>query len=123
VLAHAQRLRRAADFSSVVRHGARAGSSLIVVHVLGPDPADHGTRAPARAGFIVSRSIGNAVTRNRVVRRLRHLTRLRLPALPEGSLLVVRALPAAAAATSTDLGDALDDCLHRARRSAMRGSS
>ena len=91
---------------------------MLVVHLMGPDPA-HMTGGPARAGFIVSKSIGNAVTRNLVVRRLRHLTRPRLDELPEGSLLAVRALPAAAAATSSELGGALDQCLRRVRRSTV----
>lgn len=51
--------------------------------------------------------------RNQVKRRLRHLTRDRLDALAEGTVLVVRALPAAAAATSDVLGDDLDRALDR----------
>jgi ribonuclease P protein component len=61
------------------------------------------------------------VIRNRVVRRLRHLTRARLAELPDGSLVVVRALPASAAATSIDLGSALDHCFRKLARSTMRG--
>ena len=64
-------------------------------------------------GFVVSRSVGGAVTRNRVRRRLRHLVRERLDALPGNSLVVVRALPAAAEASYRDLGDDLDRCLDR----------
>ena len=51
---------------------------------------------PARVGFVVSKAVGNAVVRNRVKRRLRHLTREHLPALaglPGSAVLVVRALP------------------------------
>ena len=66
-----------------------------------------------RVGFVVSRAVGPAVTRNRVKRRLRHLMRERVAALPEGSLLVVRAMPAAAGATFGDLGGELDRCLGR----------
>ena len=51
---------------------------------------------PARVGFVVSRAVGSAVTRNRVKRRLRHLMRERVAGLDRGSLLVVRANPAAA---------------------------
>jgi ribonuclease P protein component len=69
--------------------------------------------APARVGFVVSRAVGSAVTRNRVKRRLRHLMRERVVGLDEGSVLVVRALPAAAAATYADLGTELDRCLAR----------
>lgn len=112
MLAPTQRLRSSADFSSVVSRGRRAGSPALVVHLLGPDP-DHGTRAPARCGFVVNKAVGNAVTRNRVVRRLRPLVRNRLPDLPEGSLMVVRALPAAAGASSAELSTVLDRCLRK----------
>ena len=65
-------------------------------------------------GLVVARSVGNAVTRNRVRRRLRHLARERLTSLPAGSVLVVRALPAAAAASYDGLGRDLDSALRKA---------
>jgi ribonuclease P protein component len=64
-------------------------------------------------GFVVARSVGHAVTRNRVKRRLRHLMRERVGALSDDSLLVVRALPASADASYRDLGTELDRCLDR----------
>ncbi len=63
------------------------------------------------SGFVVGRGVGNAVLRNRVKRRLRHLMADRLPLLAAHSSLVVRANPAAAAADSGQLGLALDHCL------------
>jgi ribonuclease P protein component len=51
------------------------------------------------------------VTRNLVKRRLREQLRVRLPGLPVGTLLVVRALPAAAGASFERLGSALDGAL------------
>ncbi|GHJ46663.1 hypothetical protein Cs7R123_40050 [Catellatospora sp. TT07R-123] len=67
--------------------------------------------APALAGFVVSKAVGKAVTRNTVKRRLRHLVAERLDRLPAGSLLVVRALPQAAAAPYAQLGRDLDAAL------------
>ncbi|GAA5105183.1 hypothetical protein GCM10023339_00810 [Alloalcanivorax gelatiniphagus] len=61
---------------------------------------------PVQVGFTVSKAVGNAVTRNRVKRRLRHLTREHLAALeelPGRAALVVRALPPAAEASYTSL--------------------
>lgn len=78
--------------------------------------------APSRAGFVVSKAVGNAVTRNRVRRRLRELVRERLAALPEGSTLVVRALPAAAEASYPRLATDLDAALAAARSSRERRS-
>lgn len=70
---------------------------------------------PSRAGFVVSKAVGNAVTRNRVRRRLRALVRERLVDLPSGSTLVVRALPAAAQASYPRLATDLDAALAVAR--------
>ena len=117
MLAAAQRLRRSADFAEAVRGGRRAGRGALVVHLLLDEPAQAST---ARAGFVVSKSVGNAVVRNRVRRRLRHLVRPRLAALPEGALVVVRALPAAADASFASLASDLDAALDAARRPRRR---
>jgi ribonuclease P protein component len=53
------------------------------------------------------------VQRNLVKRRLRHLVRDRLPVLPPGSLVVVRALPGAATADHEALARDLDAALRR----------
>src|SRR5690606_12495973 len=83
-----------------------------------------GAKAPARAGFIVSRSVGNAVTRNLVRRRLRHLMRERLGRLEPGTDAVVRALPQAADRTYAQLAADLDAALAAAlRRNSGRRSA
>lgn len=72
--------------------------------------------APVRVGFTVSKAVGNAATRNRVKRRLRHLTREHLQSLeglPGRAALVVRALPAAADSSYADLGADLARSLER----------
>ena len=113
MLAAAQRMRRSADFAATIRGGRRAGRGTVVVHLLLDEPALAST---ARAGFVVSKAVGNAVVRNRVRRRLRHLVRPLLAGLPEGSLLVVRALPPAAEASFAALGADLEAALAAARR-------
>ncbi|WP_446217578.1 ribonuclease P protein component [Micromonospora sp. IBHARD004] len=133
MLAAAQRLRRSSDFAAAVRGGRRVGRGAVVVHLTlppttgpigttSPEPArttGAETSAPSRAGFVVSKAVGNAVVRNKVRRRLRHLVRERLDQLPAGSTLVVRALPAAAEASYVRLGADLDAAVAAAR--APRG--
>lgn len=117
MLAAENRLRDSDAFRRTVKSGRRAGSRALVVHLLEPgSAAGPATTVPPRAGFVVSKAVGNAVVRTRVKRRLRHLVRSRLTPLAPGSELVVRALPAAAALGSAELGTELDRCLSRARR-------
>jgi ribonuclease P protein component len=97
-------MRKRSEFTRTVRSGTRAGRSLVSGHLLWQAGSDE----PARVGFVVSRAVGGAVVRNRVRRRLRHLARGYLGSLPEGSLLVVRANPRAAAARQADLAAELD---------------
>jgi ribonuclease P protein component len=110
VLPRSARLTRSADFTEVVRGGRRAGRPLLTVHA--DLPAAAGTSSP-RAGLVVSRAVGGSVVRSRTARRLRHLLRDRLPALPPGSRLVVRAAPAAGTASSAALAADLDAALRR----------
>jgi ribonuclease P protein component len=108
VLPRAHRLTASDDFRRAVKSGRRAGSATLVVHL----GAGVGTAA-RRAGFVVSRSVGDAVHRNRVKRQLRHLAREQLDLLPPAALLVVRAQPAAAGASYAELRDDLERCVTR----------
>ncbi|WP_052866246.1 MULTISPECIES: ribonuclease P protein component [Streptomyces] len=117
------RLRRREDFATAVRRGRRAGRPLLVVHLRSgaTDPHAAGEMVPpTRAGFVVSKAIGNAVVRNKVQRRLRHLVRDRLDRLPAGSLVVVRALPGAGEAEYEALAHDLDAALQRLLRTPGR---
>jgi len=101
------------------------GRPRLVVHALtaGRD-AENANSMPiqavqhtARVGFVVSKAVGNSVVRHRVSRRLRHLVADRLGTLPADCALVIRALPASAAASSSELGADLDGALRRLKLS------
>ncbi|MGB8020465.1 MAG: ribonuclease P protein component [Candidatus Nanopelagicales bacterium] len=103
-----RRVRRSEDFRSVLSLGSRSARRCLVVHVCAT-----GT-GPARAGLIVGRPVGNAVVRNRVSRRLRHVLANVLDDVAPGTAIVVRALPPAGDATSQELAAELSWALRRA---------
>ena len=102
-------MRRSDDFTSVVRSGARSRRGCLVVH-LSPELHDG---AVAQVGLIVGKTVGGSVVRHRVARRLRGQLASRLSGLPDGTGVVVRALPDAAEATSARLGADLDAAFER----------
>lgn len=114
------RLTEPEGFRRVTRAGRRSGSSTVVTHLLAASGEEVSVlsagagHAPPRVGFVVSKAVGGAVVRNRVKRRLRHLVAGLLADLPPGSLLVVRANPAAALASYQEMGRDLRRCLARA---------
>jgi ribonuclease P protein component len=81
---------RSADFQRTIRSGVRVTRPTLVLH------ADCVPDNRVLVGVVVSKAIGNAVVRNRVKRRLRHLAADRIPTTPTGTDVVVRALPRSA---------------------------
>ena len=67
-------------------------------------------------GFVVSKAVGNAVTRNLVKRRLRSIVATRIGQLAPGTIAVLRALPAAAATDFAGLVADVDAGLAAASR-------
>ncbi|HET7734967.1 MAG TPA: ribonuclease P protein component [Nocardioidaceae bacterium] len=115
------RLTSGAVFAQTIRRGRRAGGRTVVLHLA--LPAAPGSEPP-RIGFVVSKQVGNAVTRNTVKRRLRHLARERISSLPGSAVLVVRAQPASAGASYAELAADLDRALSRVLgRSDLEGGA
>jgi ribonuclease P protein component len=105
-------MRRPAEFEQAVRRGARSGTGSLVVHLA----SDQDAGGAAHVGFVVAKSVGNAVVRNRVKRRLRAQMSHRIDQLPDGGRLVVRALPGSADLDSAALARDLDRALAGATR-------
>ena len=98
------RLRKNGQFRSVYKKGkGGACREMAIGFVRGPK---------LLVGFAVSKKIGNAVTRNKVKRRLREAFRAQLPMLKRG-LYVVTAREAAAVADFSRLSSSLQDLLRR----------
>lgn len=100
MLARANRLVRAEDYRNTVRRGRRTGTGNTVVYVI-----QRGDTATSRFGFIVSKAVGNAVTRNLIRRRLKSVSHSLLGAVGTGADVVIRALPAAGEAGWAQLHD------------------
>lgn len=97
MLAKANRVTSATDYRRLVRSGRRARGAVTLAYGRRTDPDE-----PLRVGVIVARNVGGAVVRNRVRRRIKAAARP-LTAEVAGLDVVVRALPAAAAAAWPDL--------------------
>jgi len=69
-------------------------------------------RAP-RFGFIISKQVGTAVVRNTVRRRLKAVCAEFIDMVPEGTDVVIRALPASATADFAALRADVERCLRR----------
>ena len=81
-----------------------------------------GSAGVARVGLVVSKAVGNAVMRNRVKRRLRHLAGGYLGSTGRVVDVVIRALPAAAAdpgRLSEDVAAAWSQSLDKLARRAV----
>ncbi|MDO5671130.1 MAG: ribonuclease P protein component [Corynebacterium sp.] len=94
------------EFSRTIKRGRRAGSRTVVVHLLdhstGPDAGIAHQGGP-RVGLIVSKAVGNAVIRHRTSRRLRHVCAALFAEIPATCDLVIRAMPAAGVASTSEL--------------------
>ena len=97
MLAKQNRLNRAEDFRAVMKSGRKVATEHLVIYLKRDEAEPHG-----RFGFVVAKTVGGAVNRNLVKRRLRELAResLKTSFLPTDNSssfqVVVRAQPGAA---------------------------
>ncbi len=105
------RLRDEADFRRV-RASGRAWANRGLTLLVAPNALSHN-----RYGFVVSKRVGKAVTRNLVKRRLREVLRQldRAERIPPGHDLALIVRPALAEASFAEVRDAVTDLLARAK--------
>ncbi|MCT2222736.1 ribonuclease P protein component [Microbacterium paraoxydans] len=108
MLARPFRLTRGSDYRLVVRRGSRCGGARVLTSMLVT-----GESRAARFGFIISKQVGTAVVRNTVRRRLKAVCAEALPRVPQGTDVVIRALPASATASYGELRNDVHRCLAR----------
>jgi ribonuclease P protein component len=100
-------LRHKADFEALGRNGTARSTRLLVLRSLRTG------RPETRIGLSTPRSLGGAVQRNTVRRRLREIVRERLEAIGPGWDLLLIARPEAATASYAELREALGSLLER----------
>ncbi len=110
VLPARYRMTRSADFGLTVNKGVRAVQPDLVVHAL--HASDDGSGVP-KIGLVVAKSVGTAVQRHRVARKLRHVARVVVDELDAGDRIVIRALPGSRRAVSARLEQELRTALRR----------
>ncbi|WP_304106356.1 ribonuclease P protein component [Mycolicibacterium bacteremicum] len=110
------RMTRSTDFGVTVRQGARAAQPDLVVHSWRDVAGDESVVGP-KIGLVVSKSVGTAVQRHRVARRLRHaayrILRDGQSGLEPRDRVVIRALPGSRDAVSARLETELRAALKR----------
>ena len=103
---------RSTEFGATVTRGVRAVQPDLVVHAL---RSSHDSTDGPRIGLVVSKSVGSAVQRHRVARRLRHVARTVIDELDAADRVVIRALPSSRHAISARLEQELRTALRRTR--------
>jgi ribonuclease P protein component len=106
VLSARNRMTRSTDFDATVRRGKKAVQPDLVIYMR------RATGDP-KLGLIVSRSVGSAVQRHGLSRRLRHVARDVFADLRRSEHVVVRALPSSRDLPSVRLGEQLRAGLRR----------
>jgi ribonuclease P protein component len=110
VLSARNRMTRSADFGTTVKRGTRAVQPDLVIYL---HRGDNPSADAPKMGLIVSRSVGSAVQRHRLARRLRHVARGVMETLDRSEHLVIRALPSSRDVASARLAEELRAGLRR----------
>jgi ribonuclease P protein component len=90
VLSARNRMTRSIDFGATVKYGIRAVQPDLVIYARRESCE---SAEAAKVGLIIARSVGSAVQRHRVARRLRHIARSLVEGLDRSQRVVIRALP------------------------------
>ncbi len=83
------RMTTSADFARATKSGARVTTENFVGYLYISPVTNHNL---PKCGLIINKSVGGSVARHALARKVRHSVSPNLAKLPEGSLLVIRAL-------------------------------
>ncbi|MHA3685433.1 ribonuclease P protein component [Leucobacter sp. HY1910] len=124
--ARQHRITRGEDYRRTVRTGRRVGGAYCITHAVfsAPDTsvAQGGTSTPARFGFIISKAVGNAVTRNLIRRRFKTIVERQLASGIAGVDIVFRVFPKVTEASFEELEAEVTRALARVTRDRERAA-
>ncbi len=106
----AQRLRKAAEFGSVLKRGIKVVTPCLVLMGRIRENGD----GQARLGIIITRKVGKAHVRNRFKRQIREIFRLR-PQVPHDLEVVVIARHTATVASTAEIARCFESAMQQMR--------
>ena len=113
------RLTLSTDFARATKSGTRVTSEHFVGYLY-INPAATDSTSP-KFGLIINKSVGGSVVRHGLARKLRHAAAPQIFKLPNGSLLVIRALAKdSAGEVISEVEKLVNKLLERANRSAVK---
>ena len=90
MLPNSARIKSSSDFARVTKTGRRTTTNSLIGYFLIGD--QNQSTKPAKLGLIIGKSVGNSVVRHRIARQVRHAVREQINNLPNGTMLVIRAM-------------------------------
>ena len=111
---------RSTDFDMTVKHGTRAVQPDLLIYARRASDSTSSPIGPPKIGLIVGRSVGSAVQRHQLARRLRHVLRDLVQQLQPEQHIVIRALPSSQGRPSSRLAAQLRAGIKRIQETGSR---
>lgn len=111
--ARQHRVTRGDDYRRIVRTGNRVGGAFCITYAVSHSHDTEHPGDPARFGYIISKSVGNAVVRNLIRRRMKSVTEEMIHNGIADVDIVFRAIPAAATASFAELKQEMHTSISR----------
>ena len=117
------RLTSSEDFARATKSGLRVTSENFVGYLyISPAATSANESVSAKCGFIINKTVGGSVVRHGLARKVRHSVAANISKLPQGSLLVLRALSKkdSGQSISLEIDKLIEKLLERAAKMAVK---
>ena len=117
------RLTSSEDFARATKSGLRVTSENFVGYLyISPAATSVNETVSAKCGLIINKTVGGSVVRHGLARKVRHSVAANISKLPQGSLLVLRALSKkdSGQPISLEIDKLIEKLLERAAKMAVK---